>query len=48
MIYAVNCAALSAALGQLKKIVAENEEKGIKTVIFCEDRLSLAAERTVC
>ena len=48
MRYAVNCAALSVALEQLKKIVKENEEKGQKTVIFCEDRLSLAAERTVC
>lgn len=48
MRYAVNCAALSVALKQLKKIVKENEEKGKKTVIFCEDRLSLAAERTVC
>ncbi len=48
MIYAVNCAALSVALEQLKKIVAQNEEKGQKTVVFCEDRLSLAAERTVC
>lgn len=48
MIYAVNCAALSVALEQLKKIVKENEDRGLKTVIFCEDRLSLAAERTVC
>lgn len=48
MLYAVNCAALSVALEQLKNIVKENEEKGVKTVIFCEDRLSLAAERTVC
>lgn len=48
MIKAVNCAALSVALEQLKKIVIENEGKGQKTVIFCEDRLTLAAERTVC
>ncbi|MDE7082150.1 MAG: PD-(D/E)XK nuclease family protein [Clostridia bacterium] len=48
MIYTVNCAALSVALEQLKKIVVKNEENGRKTVIFCEDRLSLAAERTVC
>ncbi len=48
MLHAINCAALSVALEQLKKIVKENEEKGQKTVIFCEDRLSLAAERTVC
>lgn len=48
MIKAVNCAALSTALEKLKNIVKENEEKRKKTVIFCEDRLSLAAERTVC
>ena len=48
MLHAINCAALSVALEQLKKIVKENEDKGQKTVIFCEDRLSLAAERTVC
>ncbi|MDE7167363.1 MAG: PD-(D/E)XK nuclease family protein [Clostridia bacterium] len=48
MLHAINCAALSVALEQLKKIVKANEEKGQKTVIFCEDRLSLAAERTVC
>lgn len=48
MLHALNCAALSVALEQLKKIVARNEEKGLSTVIFCEDRLSLAAERTVC
>lgn len=48
MICAVNCAALSVALERLKKTVAANEEAGIRTVIFCEDRLSLAAERTVC
>ena len=48
MIRAINCAALSVALEQLKKIVKLNEENGQKTVIFCEDRLSLAAERTVC
>lgn len=48
MIYAAICPALSAALTKLKEIVAKNEEKGVKTVIFCEDRLTLAAERTVC
>lgn len=48
MIYTVNCTALSVALEQLKKTVAENEKKNLKTVVFCEDRLSLAAERTVC
>lgn len=39
---------LSAALKKLKEIIAENEEKGVRTVVFCEDRLSLAAERAVC
>lgn len=48
MIHAVNCTALSVALEQLKKIVKANEERGLSTVVFCEDRLSLAAERTVC
>ena len=48
MIKAFNCVALWAALDKLKEIVAGNEERGQKTVIFCEDRLSLAAERTVC
>lgn len=48
MIYSVNCTALSVALEQLKKIIAVNEGAGRRTVIFCEDRLSLAAERTVC
>ncbi|MDE6667521.1 MAG: PD-(D/E)XK nuclease family protein [Clostridia bacterium] len=48
MLHAINCAALSVALEQLKDIVKKNEENGQKTVIFCEDRLSLAAERTVC
>ena len=48
MIKAISCAALSVALEQLKKIVTENEVAGRPTVIFCEDRLSLAAERTVC
>ena len=48
MIKAFNCVALWAALDKLKEIVAKNEKKGQKTVIFCEDRLSLAAERTVC
>ena len=39
---------LSVALTKLKEIVAQNESLGKNTVIFCEDRLSLAAERTVC
>ena len=48
MIKCVSCAALSVALDQLKIIVKRNEDMGRRTVIFCEDRLSLAAERTVC
>ena len=48
MLHAINCAVLSVALEQLKNIVRKNEEKGQKTVIFCEDRLSIAAARTVC
>lgn len=48
MICAVNCAALSVALERLKKIVSSNEKNNLRTVIFCEDRLTLAAERTVC
>ena len=48
MIKAISCAALSVALEQLKKITSENEAAGLPTVVFCEDRLSLAAERTVC
>lgn len=48
MIKSVSCAQLSVALEQLKIIVKDNEGKGRRTVVFCEDRLSLAAERTVC
>lgn len=48
MIEAFLCTALSGALEKLKLIVREREESGKKTVIFCEDRLSLVAERTVC
>lgn len=48
MIRSISCTALSVALEQLKKIVAKNEAEGKRTVVFCEDRLSLAAERTVC
>lgn len=48
MINAFSCTTLWSALEKLKEIVAQNEKRGQKTVIFCEDRLSLAAERTVC
>ena len=48
MIKSISCATLSVALEQLKITVKNNEDKGLRTVVFCEDRLSLAAERTVC
>lgn len=48
MIKSTSCATLSVALEQLKIIVKKNEDMGCRTVVFCEDRLSLAAERTVC
>lgn len=48
MIKSVICPALSSALEKLKQIIAANERDGKKTVVFCEDRLTLAAERTVC
>ena len=48
MIRAIVCPALSAALEKLKDIITLNETSGKNTVIFCEDRLTLAAERTVC
>jgi ATP-dependent helicase/nuclease subunit B len=48
MILSVCAPALSAALAKLKEMVARNEQRGRKTVIFCEDRLSLVAERVVC
>lgn len=48
MIKAVKCSALFVVLEKLKEIVKENELSGRRTVIFCEDRLTLAAERAVC
>ncbi len=48
MISLYRCPSLPSALTQLKECVALNESSGKRTVIFCEDRLSLAAERTVC
>ncbi len=48
MITSYTAPTLGGALAQLKEIVAANEERGARTVIFCEDRLTLAAERTVC
>ena len=38
---------LDGALGYLTAAVAANESKGEKTLIFCEDRLTLLAERAV-
>ena len=40
--------ALGEALEELKKYVVPNEEAGRRTVVFCEDRLTLVAERAVC
>lgn len=48
MIRTVCCTALSVALAQLGNYVKEGEASRKNTVIFCEDRLSLAAEQTVC
>lgn len=48
MITAFIAPALSVALGKLKNLIAENEQSGKRTVIFCEDRLTLVAERMVC
>ena len=39
---------LGEALDELKKYVRSQEEGGRRTVIFCEDRLTLVAERAVC
>ena len=48
MIKSIIVPALSIALEKLQDIVSANEKQGKQTVIFCEDRLTLAAERTVC
>lgn len=48
MITSYTAPTLGAALKKLEELVAANEERGARTVIFCEDRLTLAAERTVC
>ncbi len=40
--------ALSTALDELKQIIKNNRKADRRTVIFCEDRLTLAAERAVC
>lgn len=48
MITAFVAPVLRGALEKLKNLITENERLGKRTVIFCEDRLTLAAERTVC
>lgn len=49
-VYIAPC--LSAGLEKFKQLVSEHSEKngreGKKLVVFCEDRLSLVAERAVC
>ena len=45
MIKSIVCPALSSALDKLKDIISANERDGRKTIIFCEDRLTLVAER---
>ena len=47
-ITSITCPALSSALDKLKEIITVNEKNGKRTVVFCEDRLTLAAERTIC
>ncbi len=39
---------LEEALGELKKYIKNAEKSARRTVIFCEDRLTLVAERAVC
>lgn len=48
MIKAICAPNLSSALDALKKIIIKNETDKKHTVIFCEDRLTLAAERIIC
>ncbi|MCD8041007.1 MAG: PD-(D/E)XK nuclease family protein [Clostridia bacterium] len=48
MIYSYIAPTLQDELAQLKNLISLNEKDGKKTVIFCEDRLTLVAERTVC
>lgn len=42
------CPTLSSVLENLKEIVKTNEKRKKHTLIFCEDRLTLVAERTIC
>lgn len=39
---------LKAGLDYLTRYILQREEKGEKTLVFCEDRLTLLAERAVC
>ena len=48
MIKSIIVPALPTALEKLQDIISENKVLGKKTVIFCEDRLTLATERAVC
>ncbi|MCD8373080.1 MAG: PD-(D/E)XK nuclease family protein [Clostridia bacterium] len=48
MIYSLIAPTLLDELGGLKNLIAANEKALKRTVIFCEDRLTLVAERTVC
>lgn len=47
MIKSITAPILPVALEKLKEIISSDKNKG-KTIIFCEDRLTLAAERAVC
>ncbi|MCD7729609.1 MAG: hypothetical protein LUI60_06845, partial [Clostridia bacterium] len=48
MIYSFIAPTLFDELAELKNLIAANEQSGKNTVIFCEDRLTLVAERTIC
>lgn len=48
MVKAYIAPTLSAALTEFKKIVASSGIDGRSAVVFCEDRLSLVAERALC
>lgn len=48
MINAIKVKSISAALEFLKDAVAKNEEDGVPTLVFAEDRLTFLCERAVC
>ncbi len=48
MNYSIITPTLPEALEELKKRVFDAENSGRRTIIFCEDRLTLMAERAVC